>query len=492
MAQPLGLQPISWHDLGMQPTTLEAERNEQKKWRLRPRYAGKVNFDRFVAREFLSENKQKSLCERDIAAITAVAVRHVPYYRDLFGQLGLAEGAIRNAEDFSRLPILTKSASIENAARMRADPLPPGERKGGPTYTSGTTGEKLEVLHSLKSNQIFGVLRQRGHRWFRYDPKGTQASILREDDLPPGQDGNPIALGQTSRVDGWPFTGVFFQTGPFIGYSRFNTPDAMADWLSDNQPTYVQAPAAVMEHLALAFQNRGIPPSIRGVPSLGQELTPGMRRRVESVFGLSVHENYGLNEIGLVASRCPQGGRFHVHPEVAHVEIVNEDGTPTEPGSVGKLLVSSLLNTAMPLLRYDTDDSAVAVEGPCPCGRTLPTFGAVLGRRSRRQGLPAGTEKTVETVRRIMDTLPAALSGPLRQYQIHQHESGGFELILARSGPLSPELSPYLRESWRLAMAGEKTAFDITEVDHIVQFESPKFQHFTSDFIAADAGLRGN
>ena len=103
-----------------------------------------------------------------------------------------------------------------------------------------------------------------------------------------------------------------------------------------------------------------------------------MREHIERSFGCPIHQNYGLNEIGLVATRC-DAGRYHVHSEHCIVEIVGPDGRSVAPGETGRLIVTGLNNWAMPLLRYDADDLGTAVEGPCPCGRTLPSFGDVVG-----------------------------------------------------------------------------------------------------------------
>ena len=54
----------------------------------------------------------------------------------------------------------------------------------------------------------------------------------------------------------------------------------------------------------------------------------------------------------------------------------------------------------MPLIRYDTGDLAQAVEGPCPCGRTLPSFGEIAGRYRRFAGLPDHTRDRVRVLQR--------------------------------------------------------------------------------------------
>ena len=47
---------------------------------------------------------------------------------------------------------------------------------------------------------------------------------------------------------------------------------------------------------------------------------------------------------------------------------------------MGAVLVTDLLNGAMPLIRYRIGDMAAWADGPCPCGRGLPRLERVAGR----------------------------------------------------------------------------------------------------------------
>ena len=61
------------------------------------------------------------------------------------------------------------------------------------------------------------------------------------------------------------------------------------------------------------------------------------------------------------------------------MEILDEDGAPTKPGSVGRVVVTSLYNYAMPFIRYELGDF-VEVGWPGMCVRQLPALRRVLGR----------------------------------------------------------------------------------------------------------------
>jgi phenylacetate-coenzyme A ligase PaaK-like adenylate-forming protein len=141
----------------------------------------------------------------------------------------------------------------------------------------------------------------------------------------------------------------------------------------------------------------------------------------------------------------------------------------------------------MPLIRYVTDDVARALDGPCPCGRTLPAFGEIAGRHSQMAGLPAGTMMLVTGLRQAIETLPLDLSRPLREYQVRQDESGDFEIRLVLAGSIAPGFAGYIEDRWTRALAalghrsGTAPKLSIREVAEIPRAPSGKFFHFVSD-----------
>jgi phenylacetate-CoA ligase len=72
---------------------------------------------------------------------------------------------------------------------------------------------------------------------------------------------------------------------------------------------------------------------------------------------------------------------MHIWPETGVVEVM--DGESTVPaGTAGDLVLTGLLNDAMPLVRYRIGDrGSLAPESrSCACGRTLPQLQSLDGR----------------------------------------------------------------------------------------------------------------
>jgi len=81
-----------------------------------------------------------------------------------------------------------------------------------------------------------------------------------------------------------------------------------------------------------------------------------------------------------VGCECGQRAGFHITEE-HFIEIVDPGtGKQLEPGEVGAVVITGLIEKAFPVLRYVTGDiSSLAIE-PCPCGRTSPRMMGVMSR----------------------------------------------------------------------------------------------------------------
>lgn len=465
-------------------TTREQELLEQSRWRARSK-SEMGPYDALVANEFDTPEAQVARIAVPLQRLLRIAGRHVPFYRERFATLGIDPESHDPFEALSRLPVLRKQDVHEQATALVAEEFPePGDRIANHTVSSGTTGRPTRIHHSARSWRMFGVLKQREYRWFRFDPEQALVSIRLASQLSPKPDGTRLADREMLKKPAWGHVGTAFQTGPHLHFNVTNPVEDQLRFLRTQKPRYLLSYPETLEHLAFAAAPERPVESIRSVVAVSEQLTPGMRRHIARSFGATVQQNYGLNEIGLVAVRC-EAGRYHVHTEHCHVEILDDAGQHVGPGQTGRIVVTSLTNTAMPLLRYDTGDLAQAVEGDCPCGRSLPAFGEVAGRYSRIAFLPEGTLGLVGSLSAAVEEMPAEHAQGLRQIQIHQYRDNRFQLRVAATGPLPPEFAQTVRQAWALATAATRHPLDLVELREIPRPPGGKFQVFTSDFMPA-------
>ena len=97
-------------------------------------------------------------------------------------------------------------------------------------------------------------------------------------------------------------------------------------------------------------------------------------------------------------------------------------------------MVTALRNPAMPLIRYATDDRAEAVAGPCACGSTLPSFGAIRGRgRTTKTACHRRLLRRARLLRQRIYAFARELPA-LRQWRIHHRRDDTLHLLV-RLGP---------------------------------------------------------
>lgn len=457
---------------------------EQSRWRRKPEVPVDTIFDQLIDNEFQSHELRLKRESRALSQILRWCEQEIPFYRSAFQQAKVTAASVECAEDLPKLAVLSKEQVQRNLFELQAERLPRGEVEGGKTYSSGTSGRgRTAVVHTRSSRAAFAILKQREMRWFRFDPRKTLATIRLPSQLPSDKPQQVLAEGETVHSSGWPMLGHYFETGPWYGFSVLNPVDEQVAWLNEFQPEYLMSYAESLEHLAFAWGTSPAPPYLQGIHSISEQLTTGMRGKIGRVLESDIQENYGLNEVGLVATRCPEGGRFHVHSETCIVEIVDEAGQAVAPGSTGRLLVTVLSNPAMPLIRYDTGDLAQASAGDCICGRTLPAFSNLQGRYSRIAQLPEGTLGVVGVIREAIESQPERLLLPLRQFQIAQDSSDNFELRFVATAAMPDDVIRSINDAFTRSLNGRTSVLTIKYQEQIERAQGGKFQDFVSAFM---------
>ncbi len=107
--------------------------------------------------------------------------------------------------------------------------------------------------------------------------------------------------------------------------------------------------------------------------ALAQRLTEALR-----VPALST---YACTETCSTFAEGPNCTGGHLNPALAAVEILDDHGSPVAAGVLGEVVVTPLGVQGMPLVRFRSGDIAALYTDPCPCGRTTPRLGPIVGRK---------------------------------------------------------------------------------------------------------------
>lgn len=116
--------------------------------------------------------------------------------------------------------------------------------------------------------------------------------------------------------------------------------------------------------------------------SWGDKLFEHYRTTIERAFRCKTYETYGTSEGFMIASQKDLQYLYINTPQV-YLEILDNDGRPVPDGEMGNVVVTNLVNTAMPLIRYKIGDLAIKLpptEYPKVREFAYPLLKKVVGR----------------------------------------------------------------------------------------------------------------
>lgn len=214
---------------------------------------------------------------------------------------------------------------------------------------------------------------------------------------------------------------------------RVTCPDLMATFIqtinSQSDCHYLAGYANELYALACYSQENDLPitRAMKAVYATAANLTPAMRKTIETVFDCKVFNRYGCRDAGDLACECQFQQGLHINPMVCKIEIVDADGKPVPYGTEGEIVVTSLHNRAMPLIRYAVGDRGI-LNPPtlCACGREWETLVKLCGRTNEVLHLRDGKRFGGGVLYTAFEHLPH-----LKAYQIIQHSPEILEVRVA-------------------------------------------------------------
>jgi phenylacetate-CoA ligase len=348
-----------------------------------------------------------------LRALLLHCFHQVPYYRRLLADAGISSRPIDSLAEFRRLPLLTRELYQANFGDLQARNLPTGITPAGEAFTSGTNGVPIKVLKTSWVALWWNAFFLRDLEWSDLDPRRRLAAIrllaMSPADLPAALEGR--SLPAWTRL-----TELLLENGPSYGMDIRQDPRRQLQWLRQIQPHYLLSLPSNLDFLASLLEESGQRlPELLAIQAMGEPLPQAIRQHIESAFGVPVKNLYSTSEAGYMASPCPQRHGLHVHAENVIAEVLDADNRPCLPGQTGRLVFTALHNFLTPFIRYDILDDVTLAPGPCPCGRGLPLWTNVDGRRHPLLFLPDGRRKSSMGI-----TLGIRKVGGCRQFQIIQ------------------------------------------------------------------------
>lgn len=203
-----------------------------------------------------------------------------------------------------------------------------------------------------------------------------------------------------------------FNTENYAGFGRYgskppaNVLQTYVDRLRRDQPYVVKTLATYLVEIAKHVRDtQQSPLKIPVIKAMGSRVTPNQRVLIEASFGGKFWDDYGSAEFGSMACECDHHDGSHVFEDMFIVEIVDCFGNPVPDGERGWILVTDLMNHAMPLIRYRIGDVGYLDSTPCGCGLSGARL-TVLGRAHDVLVTQSGSWKTHDDVVDFCESFP--------------------------------------------------------------------------------------
>lgn len=414
--------------------------------------------------QWFSPEQVKAIQKDRLERLLNYAYEHVPHYRIRLRDAGLLNGKRIRLDQFRSLPILDKPTIRANFGALTSDEATKLHAKTN--KTSGSTGEPLVFLQDREGVRITGGATLRlFYEWHGIQPGdreirlwGLERDLFYRD---------RFTLGSIRE---W-FSGI-----RMLNAFRM-TPERMTAYISGintYRPRLLRGYSANLFELAQFAEENGLEifsPDV--VISSAGTLYPGLRQKMESVYGASVFNHYGAREMHNMAMECSAGG-FHMSAFTHFFEVLDDHNEPCPPGVEGNLVVTSLFNYAMPLIRYSIGDRGIFSNETCRCGRGLPLLEKVSGRRVdclwTREGRIVPGEYFIYLLAVHLE------DNPIAKYQVVQEDYDNlhFKLMLRTGECLDDITRQEIEEKTRLVM-GEKCRMDFELVEDIPPMPSGKY-----------------
>lgn len=386
------------------------------------------------------------------------AYRRNRFYRRRFESSGLTPDLIQDYSDLRALPILTKAEVRIHTEEMISDGFT--RRDLMRSKTGGSTGVALELFFTEECSEIRNACAIRHDRWAGWEIGQPRGAVW----------GNPpVPSNLRQRVRSW-----LLHPTIFLDTMKVNEGSVRRfaeEWVRV-KPMLLFGHAHSLYLLADYVRRMSIS-SIqpKGIISTSMTLSKLERRAIEEVFLVKVFDRYGCEELGLIASECSRHEGMHLNTDHLYIEFCREDGSPCTPGEPGKIVVTDLVNRAMPFIRYEVGDVGTPSEAPCPCGRGLPLMKELVGRTADFLIKPDGTRVAgVSLIENTLTRIPGIF-----QMQIIQESLATIVLrivpdhLFDRSG--EEELLRYFR-----SLFGSAVSVEIEYVPRIKPEKSGKYR----------------
>lgn len=421
----------------------------------RRRYGGvfKETCQELAKTEFMKRDELTAIVNESLKKILETAISTVPYYKALD----------ISAPELGNFPILERQAIAENSDLFLSNKY---NTKGLLTlFTGGSTGTALKVHLTKETRQRTYAFWSRFYNNIGFNIGEKKASFV----------GRKVQDPQNDTPPFWRYNIIDKQ----LIFSSFHMSEKnlplYINKLNEFKPVLIEGYPLSILRLAEFINNNGIKLSFtpKGLSTSSENFTLEQRSLMEKAFNCRVFDQYGSAESVIFASECEFGVK-HVSPEYGVLEVLNTSGEIKSEGE-GEFIVTTLLNDAMPLIRYKIGDLGKIRLANCKCGRETPIIESLHGK--------SGAVIVSEGKRVPTAALAIAFEyiEEIKNAQIIQNDANKIIVKLSVKPGFAKEQEDFMR--WELQkMLGNNLTIEVQYVDEIPPSPNGKYQMVVQNY----------
>jgi phenylacetate-CoA ligase len=416
--------------------------------------------------QWWDEKHLKELQLSKLCQLLTHAQTHVPYYRELFEEIGFKAENIRSITDLTRIPFLDKSKIRANTEALKSEIA----QDLASFNTSGSSGEPLIFYIGKKRVSHDVAAKWRATRWWGVDIGDPEIVVW----------GSPIELDVQDNIR--IFRDWLFRTKLLPAFEMSEQKlDSFLEQIRTMRPKMLFGYPSALSHVARYAETQHLRMDDLGIRVAfvtSEQLYDEQRQQISKTFGCRVANGYGGRDAGFIAHECPKGG-MHITAEDIIVEIVDTQGKSLPCGMAGEIVITHFATKDFPFIRYRTGDIGVLDTKVCSCGRGLPLLKEIQGRNTDFLVAQDGTIMHGLALIYILRDLPQ-----VRAFKIIQESLQLTRVWVVSETGLGQELIEKIENGFK-ARLGQGVQVTIEEMAEIAAEKTGKFRYVISK-VASD------
>lgn len=305
----------------------------------------------------LSKEQKKLYIEQKLIKEIRYAAKNSPFYSELYKNNHVEIQSILEESNLQKLPFTTKEHLRQQYPfGLLASSL---EKVSHYAESTGTTGVPTSAYFSQKD-------------WFQNNIHVAYRlmDLFSEDDIAVISAPYELSVPAQDLEKTFDLIGI---TQVACGVlNEFCSWEKTVDLINKVQPTIMVASGTRMLLLSEVARKMGYCAksdfSIKKILNIGETANPTKAKKIKEIWGADVFNAYGMTETCSLAITC-RYGNMHIMDDRYYYEVIDvHTGDNINDERVGELVITSLENEVMPLIRYKTNDQVRVTTQHCECG----------------------------------------------------------------------------------------------------------------------------